>query len=326
MSFIELFWVLLRYRVAIMLILFLLIGCTINGKIEEHGLELVLASAALMFSYISATSINDIADREIDAINHSGKPGRPLIAGHASERQMWMIFTISSCISLVLAAFIGLAAFFILVVSILINITYSLRPLRVSYRTYLAPFYLGIAYVFLPFILGVTINKRGLATAGYVLITSLYLLFICRIVLKDFRDRKGDSKLGKPTLLLRFGKKITCIVSFAALLLGSLLMIKAVKWQPLMVVTVAIYFCLTSYCLFNLLNSPEGKIEQFYIGLGAKMGNGLLLSLLAYLILLSSNASEDAQAIGIVLVVSLFIFNFFVIIKNPELVNVGYKG
>jgi len=326
MSFIELFWVLLRYRVAIMLILFLLIGCSFNGKVDEHSIELVVASAALMFSYISATSVNDIADREIDSINHSGKPGRPLITGRASESQMWMIFTTSSVISLVLAAFIGVLAFYILVISIVINITYSLRPLRVSYRTYLAPFYLAIAYVFLPFILGVTINNRGLPAAGYVLICSLYLLFICRIVLKDFRDRKGDSKFGKPTLLLKFGKKITCIVSYAALLLGSLLMIKAMKWQPLMVVTVSIYFCLISYCLLKLLNAPLGKLEQFYIGLGAKMGNGLLLSLLAYLILLSSNASESTETAGILFVSSLFIINFFVIIKNPELVIVGYKG
>src|SRR6185369_13225794 len=101
------FWVLLRYRVAIMLILFLLIGCSFNGKVDEHSIELVVASAALMFSYISATSVNDIADREIDSINHSGKPGRPLITGRASESQMWMIFTTSSVISLVLAAFIG---------------------------------------------------------------------------------------------------------------------------------------------------------------------------------------------------------------------------
>jgi len=93
-----------------------------------------------------------------------------------------------------------------------------------------------------------------------------------------------------------------------------------------MVVTVSIYFCLISYCLLKLLNAPLGKLEQFYIGLGAKMGNGLLLSLLAYLILLSSNASESTETAGILFVSSLFIINFFVIIKNPELVIVGYKG
>ena len=51
------------------------------------------------------------------------------------------------------------------------------------------------------------------------------MLFVARIVLKDFRDREGDALYGKPTLLLRFGKDATCAVSLAALLAGNCLLL-----------------------------------------------------------------------------------------------------
>ena len=37
----------------------------------------ILTILALASSYVSATSVNDISDREIDEINHPGDKGRP---------------------------------------------------------------------------------------------------------------------------------------------------------------------------------------------------------------------------------------------------------
>ena len=92
----------------------------------------------------------------------------------------------------------------------MIGIAYSLRPVRLSYRTYLAPLALAVAYVAVPYLLGAVATGRGLTPATPSLVGALYVLFVARIVLKDFRDREGDALYGKPTLLLRFGKDATC--------------------------------------------------------------------------------------------------------------------
>jgi 4-hydroxybenzoate polyprenyltransferase len=56
---------------------------------------------------------------------------------------------------------------------------------------------------------------------------ALYLLFAGRIVLKDFRDRVGDAAYGKPTFLLLYGKRATCLVSAGAICAGDALLVAA---------------------------------------------------------------------------------------------------
>ena len=56
---------------------------------------------------------------------------------------------------------------------------------------------------------------------------ALYLLFVGRIVLKDFRDREGDAAYGKSTFLLKCGKPATCLASFGAVCAGDALLASA---------------------------------------------------------------------------------------------------
>ena len=46
------------------------------------------AALALAASYVAATSVNDIADADVDRINHPGDRARPLVTGDASEERI----------------------------------------------------------------------------------------------------------------------------------------------------------------------------------------------------------------------------------------------
>ena len=80
-----LYVVMLRYRIAAMVAMFMLLGAAREGRLEL-GLRYVWAALALASSYVAATALNDLADEEIDRVNHPRDAGRPLVDGIASRR------------------------------------------------------------------------------------------------------------------------------------------------------------------------------------------------------------------------------------------------
>src|SRR3712207_3399184 len=105
MKMLTLCWNLLRYRVAVMIVLFMLLGAAWQRELTAIDAPVLLMILALAAGYVSATSVNDIADREIDEINHPGDKGRPLVTGAARTADLWVLFVVSS----VLAVALGLA-------------------------------------------------------------------------------------------------------------------------------------------------------------------------------------------------------------------------
>ncbi len=80
MTLARLAWTMLRYRVASMLWLFMLLGAAVRGGLDHVGWPHALAAIALAASYVAATSLNDVADEDVDRINHPGDAARPLVA------------------------------------------------------------------------------------------------------------------------------------------------------------------------------------------------------------------------------------------------------
>ena len=66
----------LRYRIAAMVALFMLLGAAREGRLEL-GPRYLLAALALASSYVAATALNDLADEAIDQVNHPRDAGRP---------------------------------------------------------------------------------------------------------------------------------------------------------------------------------------------------------------------------------------------------------
>jgi 4-hydroxybenzoate polyprenyltransferase len=149
---------------------------------------------------------------------------------------------------------------------------------------------------------------------------------VARINLKDFRDREGDRLYGKPTLLLRFGKDVTCLVSVAALVAADVLLMVALRPPVAVVLALQFFVVAVGFMLRRLWLTPDPRDEQVSIGLGARMGNGLLLTTLTWLILQGSGApAQDRVILPLMLAVG-FAVQLAVLASRPDEVLIGYKG
>jgi 4-hydroxybenzoate polyprenyltransferase len=326
MKMLTLYWTLLRFRVAVMIVLFMLLGAAWHRGLTSIEALVLLMVLALASSYVSATSVNDIADREIDEINHPGDRGRPLVTGAARTADLWVLFVVSSVLAVALGLAAGSGAAGIMLLSVVIGALYSLPPARLSYRTFLAPLTLAVAYVGIPYWAGVVVVRESLQTTDLPLLTALYLLFAGRIILKDFRDREGDAAFGKPTFLLKYGKKSTCLASLCALSAGDALLIASLADRWWLAALLQLYIVSIAIMLFRLYRERSSKDEQLSIGVGARMGNGLLITLLGTLILSNQGADWTTQFIFGLALTALYTLNFIDFLRHPERAIIGYKG
>jgi 4-hydroxybenzoate polyprenyltransferase len=326
MKMLALYWNLLRYRVAVMIVLFMLLGAAWHRGLTAIEAPVLLMILALASSYVSATSVNDIADREIDEINHPGDKGRPLVTGAARTADLWVLFVVSSVLAVALGLAAGPDAAGIMLLSVAFGVLYSLPPTRLSYRTFLAPLTLAVAYVGIPYWAGVVVVGESLRTTDLPLLTALYLLFAGRIILKDFRDREGDAAFGKPTFLLKYGKKATCLASFCALCAGDALLVAALADRWWLAALLQMYIVSILIMLHRLYRVGGREDEQLSIGVGAKMGNGLLVTLLGALILSNQGADWITQFIFGLALTAIYMLNFIDFLRHPERAVVGYKG
>jgi 4-hydroxybenzoate polyprenyltransferase len=326
MKMLTLYWTLLRFRVAVMIVLFMLLGAAWHGGLTSIDALVLLMVLALASSYVSATSVNDIADREIDEINHPGDRGRPLVTGAARTADLWVLFVVSSVLAVALGLAAGPGAAGIMLLSVVIGALYSLPPARLSYRTFLAPLTLAVAYVGIPYWAGVVVVGESLQTTDLPLLTALYLLFAGRIILKDFRDREGDATFGKPTFLLKYGKRATCLASLCALSAGDALLVASLADRWWLAALLQLYIVSIAIMLFRLYRVSSSKDEQLSIGVGARMGNGLLVTLLGTLILSNQGADWTTQFIFGLALTALYTLNFIDFLRHPERAIIGYKG
>lgn len=284
-----------RYRSTLTLVTFMLAGAVWHRGGSGLTVRLVLAAVALAATYASLTSLNDLADERIDRVNLRGHADRPLVAATASRRELALLAVAAAAVGVVCGALAGPLVGGLVLVSLVFYAQYSLPPLRVSHRPLLTPFYLALGYAVLPCAIGVLVAGDRLGPADALLLPALFALFLSRIVLKDFRDRKGDALTGKPTFLLRYGKPATCAFSLGAVVTGSALLLAALRDTPLLAVGTLPF--LAGLALLEVRLARAGALldEVILVGLGARTGNGLLLALLGVLLLRSQGAEAAAQ-------------------------------
>lgn len=316
----------LRYRVAVMLWLFLLLGTAGQGGLQRAGWRMLWAVIILAGSYVAATSVNDIADEPIDRINHPGDRDRPLVTGDAVPADLWTVHAVAAGVTLIAAVPLGGIGVALAAGSLLIGWAYSLRPLRLSHRALATPLTLSVAYVAIPFALGVELAGGTWTRMEVGLVTALGLLFGSRIVLKDFRDRPGDAAYGKGTLLLRFGKLTTVMASLVALVLGNIVLVVAIQATGAILVLIEAFVAAIVTRLHALWRARDGWEEQLAIGLGARLGNGLLLMIAGWLALGVEGAPEADRLLFAAAIAVVFGASFAVLIAHPERAVIGYKG
>ena len=320
-----LFLLMVRWRVAVTLWSFLLIGAAAQGPLRP-SVALLLAAASLSASYVVATTVNDIADRGVDRINHPRDPGRPLVTGAASERDLWRTNAIAGPLALATAAAAGGSVLAVTAASLVIGYAYSLGPIRLSYRTWLAPTVLSIAYAIVPYALGLLAAGGRIDRIDVLLCGALYTLFLARINLKDFRDRAGDAAYGKPTLLLAHGKTVTCAVTGMALVAGCAMLASALGGGPGIIAIVSLFAAGILSMLWRLWRTSDPRREQIAIGLGAKMGNGLLACALAWLVLEAQGAPEGMRALALAFLALVYGSVVVSLTARPDDIEIAYKG
>jgi 4-hydroxybenzoate polyprenyltransferase len=316
----------LRHRVAAMVWTFMLLAPAYRVGLERFSWEYVWAAVALASSYVAATTVNDVADREIDALNHPRDRGRPLVSGDARERDLYRLHVAAALLAIVAAALVGIAAVGLTMVSLAIGWTYSLAPARLSHRTWLAPVALAAAYVAVPYGLGLTAAGVSPSSGDALFCAGLSSLFVSRIVLKDFRDRRGDAAYGKPTMLLRFGKTATCATSLVALALGDALLLLFLRPPLVFGIVLQAFVAAIGSRLLALWRAADPRAEQLAIGLGARMGNGLLLSVLAWLVLVAHQATPAEGTAFVAALALVFWLGYGAVLSRPADAVIAYKS
>lgn len=319
----RLYIVMLRYRVAAMVAMFMLLGAASEGRVQL-GLRSLLAALALASSYVAATALNDLADEEIDRVNHPRDAGRPLVEGAASRRELLTLHLVASGLAVAAAVPLGWRAVALIGASLAVSQAYSARPVRLSYRVAGAPVALGVAYVLIPYALGIIVAGGSVHHAVSTPAAALFMLFAARIVLKDFRDREGDALYGKPTLLLRFGKTPTCWASLCALVAADVVL--AIALDLRLVLLLQPFIAGVAWMLRRLWAATDAHAEQVAIGLGARLGNGLLLSVLGWSVVVGSGGSTAEASVFTMLLAAVFLLSFAALAARPHEVVIGYKG
>lgn len=253
-------------------------GVALLGSISGGGFTLAIGIAfvAIILLIIHGNSINDIADYEIDKVNLKNASDRPLVSGDVSLAGMWWLNLASGLLAFGLSLTFGYWAAVSTVILIGYNYLYSLRPVRITDRTVLSPVTLSATYSFVPFIFGYFASTQT-ASFSWMLAFALYFGFIARLLLKDFRDVKGDAKFGKRTFLLKYGRGITCTVSGVAAVVSLILIIMSIHFSLGASIILIAGNLIVIRQLVRLASTKQLSRQARLISTTAKIGNSSIL-------------------------------------------------
>jgi 4-hydroxybenzoate polyprenyltransferase len=316
----------LRYRVASLLLPFLLLAPAFHSQLRQFSWRYVAAVVALFASYIVATCLNDVFDLDVDRINHPGARDRPLVTGEATQRQLIAVALSASALALIAGIAVGLGGVALVALSLLLNVAYSVPPVRLCSRPLASPVVLAIAYVGVPYGLGLA--AAGLRPDGLdaQVVACFVLLFVGRMLLKDFRDRAGDAAFGKRTFLLAYGKPATLGLTLICILAGDALLLTVLPANLLLIGAVEAYFAAIGFQLYRLWMADDPLAERMAIALGARMGNAVVLTLLGFLLLSASGAAAAELAVFVVALAAAFWFGFVYVSLKPQEALAAYRG
>jgi 4-hydroxybenzoate polyprenyltransferase len=273
--------VLARPAVAILLGLFTATGLAEAGRGGDI-IGLVRALTVVVGFLLFSVTCNDLADEAIDRINLPGS--RPLVTGAAS-RQEFRVIGVTSAVAAVAASFtLHWPAVAVTVAGLALSAGYSLRPVRLAGRGAVASLVLPACYVAVPYLLGLFAVRATVTPRDLLLLAGLYTGFIGRILLKDFRDVRGDALFGKRTFLVRRGRRWTCAVSACCWLAGTGVILAALPAPSgSLVVSQLTCLAIALALLASLARSGSARRDESLISAIAITGRGMVLLVLAHL-------------------------------------------
>ena len=316
----------LRYRVASLLLPFFLLAPTFHGALTAFRWTYIAGLVALFASYVVATCLNDIFDFEIDRINHPQAADRPLVSGQASPRHLVVVAIAGALVALGCGLAIGWLGVGLIVTSLLLNVAYSMPPVRLCARPVPAPAVLAFAYVALPYGIGLASAGRWPDWLDARVVLCFMVLFAGRMLLKDFRDRRGDAAFGKRTFLLAYGKHATLVTVLACVIAGDAILATLLPPNQLLAAVIQTYFVAIGLQLYHLWRADHYEDERRAIAMGARMGNAVVLTLLGSVLLQSAGASATEQAVFVVALAAMFWLTFAYLSTRTREAVAAYRG
>jgi 4-hydroxybenzoate polyprenyltransferase len=285
MRHLRLIVLLARPAVILLLILFTATGLAQAGQGADTPLMLRALLPVMAFLLFSV-AWNDLADEAIDRVNLPGR--RPLALGVLTRTQFAAIGLAAGAVALAAAAPLGWPVLAVTAAGLALSAAYSLRPVRLADRGVVASLMLPACYVAVPYLTGLLAGGHRPAGGSLLLLAGLYLGFIGRIVLKDFRDVRGDALFGKRTFLIRHGRAWTCAFSAGCLTAGTGIILAAAH-RPTALLIASEAGCLagTLVALRALARDRGARRDESLITAVAILGRGMVLLLLAHLAMLS---------------------------------------
>ena len=317
-----------RLRTLLVVALFALLGVYATGISADKNLFILIAVLVIETTwYINGTCINDIADEEIDKINLKNAPSRPLINNKATKKELYNIAIITGVVSLAVAAFLNHTAVVLTSFGLVLNYVYSMPPFKLSYRGAVAIIILPVGYVLLPFLLAATSVHGTFTATTFLLLAGSYIAFMGRILLKDFRDVKGDRKFGKRTFLVRYGTKATIIASSYLWVVGSICTAYACRTISQVMSLIIIVQCIYILWLLSKFYSHTISKDQQQIVIGAIAKTASVSIICMILALSESVQTKTGHTMLILIQISIVSYMFFVTfsqVKNYDLAKVSY--
>lgn len=301
---IRLFVLIARPSLVVIFCLFAAVGVAQGGAPQDPA-RLVSCLVPVIGFVVFSVVVNDIADRAIDEINLPGNRRRPLVAGTTTDRDFQVLGATGAVVAIVGSALLGVTALGLMIGGLCLSASYSLRPVRLADRGAIASLLLPAGYVAVPYFLGVLSVRTAIGISDLAVGGAIYLGFIGRILLKDFRDVRGDALLGKRTFLVRHGRRWTCVFSAGCWIAGSLVVV-TVRQTDL--VLAAAYWCQVGFALLLLIRlaiETSARRDEWLISALAILGRGLVLTLLVHYAVVDARWPRSTSALLIVAIAVL---------------------
>jgi 4-hydroxybenzoate polyprenyltransferase len=310
MSSLRLVATMLRYRVASLLAPFFLLAPALHGGLGVFRWTYVAGMAALLASYVVATCLNDVFDLEVDRVNHPHSTDRPLVSGRATVRDLQFVALAFAVLALGVAASIGPPAVLLIAISLGLNVAYSAPPLRLCARPLFAPLVLGFAYVALPYGVGLAAAGAAPARIDVAVVAAFLILIVGRMLLKDFRDLRGDAAFGKRTFLVAYGKRATLLAVLACVAAGDAVLTGVETPNLMLILVTQSYFAAIGLELYRLWRAGQPIAELQAIARGARMGNAVVLTWLGFVLVRGAGATPTELAALVLALAASFWFGF----------------
>jgi geranylgeranylglycerol-phosphate geranylgeranyltransferase len=167
-----------------------------------------LSAGFLTGFFLTAASmvVNDVIDREVDAIN---EPSRPIPSGMVSLRQAQIFAVLLTAFGFGFALSSSWQCFIIAIFSWFVFTAYSLWGKRAGFLGNL----LVSVCVVIPFVYGGFVVSKGFAEASSIFVTLAFLANTGREVTKGIADVEGDKLKGIKTLAVSFGRPVAAAVA-----------------------------------------------------------------------------------------------------------------